>query len=488
MIPKQHKKYWIINELLQLDLRSIGIFRIILGINLLFDLFYFRIASYKTFYSYDGLISLSEHISYRGSSGFSIFNFLTNDALVLLFFVACFVIYVLYTVGYKTKIISVLAYFCLWNLMQRWTYLGLGWQMYMNVLLFWSIFLPLNYRFSLFKTEYKKIKENIWWRLSVLAILLQIGLIYFGNAISKTGSVWMQGAAVESLLADNMLKHQTFSEILLSQKWLCSLLNYGTIIFELSIIFLIFMPFWNVKTRSLAALGIVIFHFSINLFADVGFFYLIAPAAAILLLPSEFWNRFTTTTQDEIILTGSQYHSIGHKILLLSGFLLMVNVNLHHYAQNSFVLEKILNKTQLSKVIEKTQIPWFEKSLFIRQQWSLFGPNPPDELGWIVIGVVDENNHSQYINISNDQFIDDSPPKNYFNGPMSYFMNWLKMKHKTMPFDLLLKEWLHQEAMEWQKTHPKIKVIEANINLYSFKRSDKTNKATYKKIYQINIK
>jgi len=437
-----------------LDTRSIGLFRIILGVNLLYDLVLVKWANIDWAYLPDALFSTHFHTTTFGWKGFSLLNVFASPIVVYLFFIASFVIYLLFTLGYRSKIIALLAYFCLWNLHQRQPFFVFGWDIYLNVLLFWSMFLPLNARFSLFSNEKNKEKiiSNNYYGLASFAILLQISFIYFVNFLSKNGNLWMEGTAIKTILLDLKLR-TSFAESLYLQDGICYFLNYATLLFEASILFLIFVPFYKHITRLIAAIAILLFHWGINIFVDVGSFNFVATAAACLLLPAVFWNRFfnktnNTTPGNVQIQVSYVPTSVQQKVrcaILLLLIFINIQINLKTITTKGH-LASLSKKLQLTQLVDALTPPNFEGSSIIRQSWHMYAPNPPSELGWVVISLYDKKGNA--INLHEQVPLFDSSPVSSYPKLLKHFSNRIRYYHHENKWKILGKKWLEYEARQ----------------------------------------
>jgi hypothetical protein len=277
------------NFLYGLDLRSISAFRIALSFSLLLDFFIYRLPAVTLLYSNAGMMSSKTAAAYPDASSFSLLYYISEPPIVILFFGIYFLLLILLLVGFKTKITSVVCFVFLYSIQQRVAPFLYGGDDVLRVALFWAMFLPLGDRFGVKNSN--KVALNNYKGFAAFAILLQISLIYFFNAALKSGETWSDGTAVA--YAASIFEHQAkFSHIIIENETLSSVLTFATKAFEYCVPLLIFSPFYNNKTRFVASLIIILFHFGLIPFLDVNTFYLSTLPFAVILLPSGFWQLF----------------------------------------------------------------------------------------------------------------------------------------------------------------------------------------------------
>ena len=125
------------------------------------------------------------------------------------------IVFIAFTVGYKTRFTHALSFACMVSLHSRAIFLENGGDVVLNVLCAWTLFLPMGKRFSIDvllrslsqRRETTALELNdraVFGRgetervasLAVLAILVQLSLIYYLNALHKTSWTWRQDVTV----------------------------------------------------------------------------------------------------------------------------------------------------------------------------------------------------------------------------------------------------------------------------------------------------
>lgn len=203
---------------LTVDPRSLGLFRIALGFVLFWDLWH-RYAQFEFWYTNSGLLP-NHTLLWRPPAGhiFSLFFVASTRTEALLGFAACAVVYTLFTLGYRTRTMQVLALVCRVSLNSRLAMLENGGDMVVNLLCIFSLVLPLGRRFSLDAwigslrdgrvrsvddlntAPQSEVERQQVVSPAMLGLILQFAVIYFFNALSKQGEAWTSGYAVHYAL------------------------------------------------------------------------------------------------------------------------------------------------------------------------------------------------------------------------------------------------------------------------------------------------
>src|SRR5262249_22670549 len=118
-------------------------------------------------------------------------------------FVICLFVYLALLVGFRTKLAQILTLICMLSLHGRTLLFDNGGDVVLGLLTLWTTFLPTGRHFSVDAVLARRraaataaAPEN-WVSLGVLAVLGQLALCYFFNAIHKGGRSWIQeGSAV----------------------------------------------------------------------------------------------------------------------------------------------------------------------------------------------------------------------------------------------------------------------------------------------------
>lgn len=373
------------NKIFGLDIRSLVLFRISLGCLLLYDLIFFKLANFSQLYSAASGVMGASYPKFFSQSFISIP--LTSDTSVLLFLGLAGVIYVLFALGIWMPFTTLFTYLFFLFIDQKFSFLVFGFDQYILVLLLFSAFLPLSRKYSL-----SAIKNNEVRGITVWGLLIQISVIYFFNSINKLDDLWLNGSAVNYSLADTVFS-TSFSYTLLKMPLLGSLLNYFTLVFEFTVPILLFFPFKNQSIRLFLSILILLFHWGIFACMDVGHFPLVGTCVALLLIPSNIWNRLERRKQI-FKPTASQWNaefktlvlklSPLKKIIIGAMIFYCIEKNVFYFIDHNITLSENESYQALHKKINPLNNISQGTISFFSQSWPMFS-SPSKELGFLTI-------------------------------------------------------------------------------------------------------
>jgi predicted DCC family thiol-disulfide oxidoreductase YuxK len=297
-----------IRTYLSIDPRSLGLFRIVFALALLLDL-YWRYLDVDFFYTNDGL--LPNHTMLWAPPVrrmFSFFFMASTHAEATAGMAACGLVFLGLLLGYRTRTMQVLALLCVVSLNTRVCLLENGGDIVLNQLAVWSVFLPLGQRFSLdallgsLRARSEHTAEQLADRsalrppqqpvvsLAVLALILQLFVIYLFNALAKNGTTWSTGTAVQLALHQDRLV--TALGVWLREhapSALLSTFTHATRAIELLAAALVISPLWPAAARLLAIVLLPLLHVGFALCLDLGPFSYAMIAFVALLVHERHW-------------------------------------------------------------------------------------------------------------------------------------------------------------------------------------------------------
>ena len=135
---------------LSMDLRTLGLFRIAFGLCLIANLIDHWIGgNLTTFFSNDGV--LTNHFALFAPIQQRVWSLLfafSRPGEVAVAFSLILVVYVLFTIGWRTKLMQLLVLVCFISILNRNLLLQDGGSFTCSVLALWTTFMPLGARFS----------------------------------------------------------------------------------------------------------------------------------------------------------------------------------------------------------------------------------------------------------------------------------------------------------------------------------------------------
>lgn len=274
-----------------LDLRSLAAFRIGLGLLLLLDL-YERAKTLREHYTGEGAFprALAAEYTYDLPC-FRIFLWSDAPAVQALLFALFALLAVLLVLGWRTRLVSVLAFCFFASLVRRNHFVCHTGDTWLKALMFWAMFLPLGARWSLdARAGRGALAGPRQLDLATFGAILQLALFYWGAGFLKSNyGVWQRGEAV--WIFTHVVEYtRPFGAWLGGFPALCRLLTHATLVLEVGAAFLILFPFGQARVRTLLWFVLAGFHLTLWATIHIGIFQLVCIVANLLLLPSEAWD------------------------------------------------------------------------------------------------------------------------------------------------------------------------------------------------------
>jgi len=289
---------------LTIDRRVLGGFRILYGFVLLWDLGW-RARFLELCYSNDGILT-NHYLLFapQAKPQFSIYTAFSTPAEVGAAFAVTAMVYAFYTLGLCTRLMQILVLVLLTSLNARNLFFEDGGVSTLILLAVWTLFLPLGDRFALDRllaeARLGRVSERVRARaarrapfvsLAVLAIVLQIAVIYWLNAVHKTGPSWREGDAVHLVLWQNRVATSLASFIAYHEPaWFSPLATRGTIVLEALMPVLVLSPWQSARLRSAAFVLAVLLHGGIALLILLGPFSYAMLCLVFLVLPGSAFD------------------------------------------------------------------------------------------------------------------------------------------------------------------------------------------------------
>ncbi|MDP1918588.1 MAG: HTTM domain-containing protein [Myxococcales bacterium] len=295
-----------------LDTRTLALFRIgfgLLMITNLLDRTGFVGDDLVSFYSNEGIWPNHYALFLPPTPGYwSLLSGFSSPNEVRVAMLVIFAIYVLYTLGWKTRLMQVLALLCVESVNFRFLLPQHGGTVVMNILAVWTVFLPLGDRFSLdalfSSLRYHQgatpetLSARAWTKdqvstrtgLAIFGVFFNYAVIYFFNTVHKQAGAWLDGSAVHYLLWQNRMA-TTLAEVVRMHEpgFLSPVLSWGTLFVEGSLVVLLLTPFLQEKLRPLALVFIWSLHGGIALLTTLGPFSYSMMCFALLCTTPAMW-------------------------------------------------------------------------------------------------------------------------------------------------------------------------------------------------------
>ncbi len=289
-----------------IDLRSLGLFRILFALVLLLDLGR-RWLGLSFWYVNSGILP-NHTLLWRppAQNMFSLFFTVSTWQEAELAFVLCAVVYLCFLVGYRTRGMQLFVILVRVSLNSRLAVLENGGDMVMDLLCLLTAPLPLGARFSFDAVAASLAREQTahtsdaraserepksYASLAVLAILLQFSAVYLFNASAKSGPAWHDGSAVHFALHQDKLV--TWAGVWMREHLSVQLihwLTWSTLATEWVAWVLIITPIAVLPARTIAVCVLPLLHFGFGLGLNLGGFSAAMMSLYALLMLPEHWE------------------------------------------------------------------------------------------------------------------------------------------------------------------------------------------------------
>lgn len=273
------------------DLRSLGLFRIMLGLALLWQVSW-RVADFDFWYTSSGFLTTSLQNALMESHTISPLQFFEPYSAAICI-ALLFILTIPFLLGKGTRIITPLLAFLFWCLMNYRYYLQ-GNEMDVTFwCLVWASFLPINKAFSLSSQSLEKLplseRNYHYSSAAVLGLAIQISFLYWMNSIYKNDPKWDDGTILAHFLSLGMYT-RPFGEWLLNLPGaFLSALAIGILYFERLAPLLLLAPY--APARLFTVLALMLMHIGFGTAMSVGLYPYMCLVWLAALLPPLFWEK-----------------------------------------------------------------------------------------------------------------------------------------------------------------------------------------------------
>jgi len=275
------------------DLRSLALGRIVLALVLLRDLVG-RWMQLGVWYTNDGIIP-NHTLLWRPSWDhvFSLFYLASYWYEAAIGFVICLIAYLALLVGFRTKLAQVAAAICMLSLHGRTLLFDNGGDVVLGLLTIWTTFLPTGRFFSVDAVLARRReptqtpvldaplsaspapdgRAKSFVSIAVWAVTAQLAIIYFFNAVHKSGPTWRNGSAVH--YAIHLDRLATWFAVWLREHMSVPVargLTYSALATEAMLPVLLLSPFWVRQSRRAAIVFVVGLHLGFAACLNLGNF------------------------------------------------------------------------------------------------------------------------------------------------------------------------------------------------------------------------
>ena len=380
-----------------LDLRSIALFRALLGAIMLYDVVA-RLPYAALFLSDEGALSRADLLAtaYRPWS-FSVYMLVGEPVQVQVVLMLHGVAALALLLGFWTRLASVACWVMLVSLQHRNPLVLNGGDTLLTLFAFWAMFLPLNARWSMDRALARRgggvgasgPVANAYHAVPGAALVMQIVLVYVFTWYLKEGDLWRSGDAVGYVVRNTGLisaggawfqqydsLHPFFTRLTYHWEWIgCALA---------------LCPFANAPLRMLAICGFTLMHLGFALTLDLALFPAVSISGWLVLLPTAFWDAFGSSTRSWKL--SERARELGDRVAALpwsGGRVVLPGRAASVCCAVAIGLVLLWNLRGLPDSRLKDKIPEPVENLMytlkLRQKWSMFAANPPRNSNWYAI-------------------------------------------------------------------------------------------------------
>ena len=349
------------------DLRSLALLRIGVGLLLLVDLAV-RSRDFRAHYTDFGILPRADLGLYTWRTVWTLHGLVSPYPLLVgALFALAAVLAVLLVLGWRTRAVTFVSWLLLTSLQYRNPALVFGGDVMLRMLLFWGLFLPLDARWSI-DAKRRPPAGDTHVSIATFALIVQVGLVYVFSALNRTGPTWWDGRALHDALHYDQFASAAGIWLRGHEAWLPPM-TYAAIWFEALGAFLALSPIASGPLRTLAVALFLGFHACLALLFHIGLFPAVFSVAWIGLLPTWFWERIGRVTPR------------GAPPLRASG----LSQALAAASLVAVLLSNVASVGHDGRVPRDTTL-WERPAeiLHVDQLWGLFSPDPPLYDGWYV--------------------------------------------------------------------------------------------------------
>lgn len=421
-----------------IDSRSLGLFRIVIGLSLVYNIIFQRLACVGTLVNNERLIPHQVIDDYYGAP-IPLFRLFTSDIWSYGYLIVLLLLAIGFTVGKLSWWLRLLTFFLFGIVNASYTYLSHGPEFLIETALFWSVLLPVNTSFVLgYTNKSRSIKSMV-----VTGFYIQLFLIYVSSWLLKDGAVWRSDQVMEILVHERI--HAT--GLLKSLQGSVDLLRGFTAVgfwLEVIVSILILVAIKIKRVRLITAVSILILHTTMVLLLSVGHFWSIGLAFSCLFIPSMIFKN-------QLVYHASCDQEFGSIKTIFLGILVLFILHGNMFAwKKQGYLSDVIDSISLSEVLLKSHYkdPGMASG-FYHQSWRFFSGDIPPDLGDFVYVGIDENG-IEYELISGkklDAISDFHFTNNHYHDAEFVFAVYLKFYQERFPASSL-KEWLRIQVVE----------------------------------------
>lgn len=279
-------------NLFKLDLRSLALARVLLGILAFFD-FWRRIDDIDVFFSDNGMLSRADLITnFELNWRMTLLNLNGSYSFALILLLVGMVASLFFMVGWRTRTANFIIWILTISFQARFPEGATsGGDMLIRIFFFWSLFLPMSARYSVDRalTETER-PENEYLSIFSGTWVMQVFLLYFMTFFYKWTPVYHTDFDAVWFMLQLDIFTTPVGKWIGSHYALTKFLSFTSYALEIVGPIMLLIPFKRDFWRGLAVISFWCFHAGIGLTLHLGNFVPICIIIWVGLIPTAWWN------------------------------------------------------------------------------------------------------------------------------------------------------------------------------------------------------
>lgn len=279
-------------QIFKLDLRSLALTRLLLGVLAFFDLAR-RFQGVPAFYSDGGIMTRADIMQFSELSWrMSLLNLNGSQVFAYILLTIGLVASLFYTIGWRTRISNFIIWIVLISFQARFPEASTsGGDMLFRIFLFWALFLPMGAVYSIdHAVSETRIRSNEYLSVFSAMWIIQIFLLYFFTFLFKWGPVYHTTFDAVWFMLQLDIFTTPFGKWMGEQYFLTKILTAACYALELLGPIILLIPWKKNFFRSVAVLAFWGFHLGIASTLHLGNFVPICLIIWLAVIPSLWWD------------------------------------------------------------------------------------------------------------------------------------------------------------------------------------------------------
>ena len=284
-LPRFHALYHPEANPFRLDVRAIGVFRVLLALVILLDQVV-RLCDWQAFHSVFGVVTPADSRTWDNPWVWSLYWLSDGPVLPYVLEVARLLATIALLLGIRSRLAAFVLFVLLASIAARNPLLLQGGDKVLVVMTFFAVFLPLGQWASLERLWFGTRPQLSYRSAATMAYVIQILLVWFMAGILKTGEQWWSSGTAISMALHLEAFTTEFSRLWRDWDWLLQPMTLFVFYLECLAPLLALVPsFWCRLTGLFALVSLEV---GIWLSLEVGLFPLISLISLVPLFPSRF--------------------------------------------------------------------------------------------------------------------------------------------------------------------------------------------------------